>query len=569
MVLKAIRDGFLTTHLAMWKEVDNWPKTQSGLPSTAGTTASVAFIRKGKLYTGHVGDSRIVLGCSEPDNESWQAESLTIDHKPESPEERKRILESGGLVMNKSGVDRVVWKRPRPGHQGPVLRNTDCDEVPFLAVARSLGDLWSYDYFQQEFVVSPEPDLGVMTLDLKKDKCLILASDGLWNIMSPQDAIHLVQEVENENVKLITKFGVSEHLHLTLCNPSKVLVDCALERWNQLRTRADNTSVVAIMLDLTASPEVEILREQLILKMNYPRSLPVWDVSRRPKSSVSVKADESNSSSEGTLAVDENVENKMGTRRYCWVVKKWTAIPYSSEMSQSNSERNDLCGYLQMAARLLAEKDDTNKNGDSQNDIERHSNSPLQSCSNLLPEYFLPGSSKKRTESEGIENSPCPFPRWGESASGHTSLSKLATWSKVVSRRRMSDPFPHRSFEFGHTSSDDGYSLSDDENCIRNCESSARDDEIYFDNDSNPSGVSNHGKMYDLSDSISDENILRRALDHVCDVKHAVKRKYPTSEMCQTVVSHSQQVSKIDGVTSQKRKLDLLNFEALNSASSS
>lgn len=41
---------------------DKWPKTSSGLPSTAGTTASVAFIRRGKIYIGHVGDSGIILG---------------------------------------------------------------------------------------------------------------------------------------------------------------------------------------------------------------------------------------------------------------------------------------------------------------------------------------------------------------------------------------------------------------------------------------------------------------------------------------------------------------------------
>lgn len=42
--------------------VEKWPKTVTGLPSTAGTTASVAFIRRGKIYIGHVGDSAIVLG---------------------------------------------------------------------------------------------------------------------------------------------------------------------------------------------------------------------------------------------------------------------------------------------------------------------------------------------------------------------------------------------------------------------------------------------------------------------------------------------------------------------------
>lgn len=42
-------------------------------------------------------------------------------------------------VMKKSGVNRVVWKRPRLTHNGPVRRSTVIDQIPFLAVARSLG----------------------------------------------------------------------------------------------------------------------------------------------------------------------------------------------------------------------------------------------------------------------------------------------------------------------------------------------------------------------------------------------------------------------------------------------
>ena len=45
LVLKAIRDGFLKTQSDMWADLPNWAKTNSGLPSTAGTTASIAFIR--------------------------------------------------------------------------------------------------------------------------------------------------------------------------------------------------------------------------------------------------------------------------------------------------------------------------------------------------------------------------------------------------------------------------------------------------------------------------------------------------------------------------------------------
>lgn len=44
----------------------NWPKTASGLPSTAGTTATIVFIRHAKIYIGHVGDSGVILGYQEP-----------------------------------------------------------------------------------------------------------------------------------------------------------------------------------------------------------------------------------------------------------------------------------------------------------------------------------------------------------------------------------------------------------------------------------------------------------------------------------------------------------------------
>lgn len=120
---------------------DKWPRTASGLPSTAGTTASIAFIRKGKIYLGHVGDSAIILGYQVDGDPQWRAEALTKDHKPESGPEMMRIRESGGKVVSKSGVPRVVWNRPRIGHKGPVRRSTHIDEIPFLAVARSLGIL--------------------------------------------------------------------------------------------------------------------------------------------------------------------------------------------------------------------------------------------------------------------------------------------------------------------------------------------------------------------------------------------------------------------------------------------
>lgn len=139
------------------------------MPSTAGTTASVAFIRNGKIYIGHCGDSGIVLGyADEGDETNWRAMPLTREHKPECEIEKQRITNSGGKVVVKSGVPRVVWNRPKIGHHGPIRRNTPMDEIPFLAVARSLGDFWSYNATLNKFVVSPDPDVRVIKINPKQ-----------------------------------------------------------------------------------------------------------------------------------------------------------------------------------------------------------------------------------------------------------------------------------------------------------------------------------------------------------------------------------------------------------------
>ncbi|XP_064214659.1 protein phosphatase 1D [Tribolium castaneum] len=263
-VLRAIKDGYIATHYAMWKEQEKWPRTASGLPSTAGTTASVAFIRRGKVYIGHVGDSGIILGYQEEGSTEWRAKPLTRDHKPENLDEMTRINQCGGKVVSKSGVPRVVWNRPKMGHQGPVRRSTPIDEIPFLAVARSLGDLWSYNSQINQFIVSPDPDCAVFTIDTSTHRCLVFGTDGLFNMLSPQNAVHIVQQAErhNENAAL------SDSINKTWLNPSKLLVEKALERWHNTKMRADNTSVVTLMLDPPGPPRAQVLKNRK--KNAYP-----------------------------------------------------------------------------------------------------------------------------------------------------------------------------------------------------------------------------------------------------------------------------------------------------------
>ncbi|KAM4701755.1 protein phosphatase 1D [Discoglossus pictus] len=236
-VCAAISKGFVACHHAMWKKLPEWPKTMTGLPSTSGTTASVVIIRGNKMYVAHVGDSGVVLGFRSHPKDILRAVEVTQDHKPELPKEKERIEGLGGSVINKSGVNRVVWKRPRLTHNGPVRRSTVIDQIPFLAVARALGDLWSYDFYSGEFVVSPEPDTSVHTIDPQKHKFIIIGSDGLWNMVSAQDAVTICQD--QEKACMIGDSGQSS---------AKTLVSRALMHWRHRMLRADNTSAIVISI---------------------------------------------------------------------------------------------------------------------------------------------------------------------------------------------------------------------------------------------------------------------------------------------------------------------------------
>ena len=57
------------------------------------------------------------------------------------------------------------------------------------------GDLWSYNSNKDVFVVSPEPDVCVYDLDPAKHKFVILASDGLWDMVKPDEAADIAHQL--------------------------------------------------------------------------------------------------------------------------------------------------------------------------------------------------------------------------------------------------------------------------------------------------------------------------------------------------------------------------------------
>uniref|UniRef100_A0A1B0DBS5 Uncharacterized protein n=1 Tax=Phlebotomus papatasi TaxID=29031 RepID=A0A1B0DBS5_PHLPP len=129
----------------------------------AGTTALIAVLDGTKLVVANVGDSRGVM-CDSKGN----AIPLSFDHKPQQVREKKRIQEAGGFVAF-NGVWRVAG---------------------ILATSRAMGD---YPLKDKKLVIA-DPDILTFNLRDHKPMFIILASDGLWDTFSNEEAVAFIKE---------------------------------------------------------------------------------------------------------------------------------------------------------------------------------------------------------------------------------------------------------------------------------------------------------------------------------------------------------------------------------------
>ncbi|XP_044482427.1 probable protein phosphatase 2C 25 [Mangifera indica] len=145
-IKEAVKQGYLNTDSEFLKEDVH-----------GGSCCVTALIRKGTLVVSNAGDCRAVM------SRGGLAEALTSDHRPSREDEKNRIETMGGYVDLCHGSWRV---------QGS------------LAVSRGIGDR----HLKQWVIAEPETKI----IRIKPEyEFLILASDGLWDKVSNQEAVDI------------------------------------------------------------------------------------------------------------------------------------------------------------------------------------------------------------------------------------------------------------------------------------------------------------------------------------------------------------------------------------------
>lgn len=153
----------------------------------SGATCVMVTLSANKLAVSNCGDSRAVLGRRSA-NGTITPVPLSNDHKPDKPEERKRVLACGGHL----GCRQVMVSQ---GTRGPVTVPVGPTRVWYqfrgdtlgLAMSRSLGDAVVH-----RSGVSAEPETIEHIVD-DYDDFLIIATDGIWDVVDNSQAVQLIQ----------------------------------------------------------------------------------------------------------------------------------------------------------------------------------------------------------------------------------------------------------------------------------------------------------------------------------------------------------------------------------------
>ncbi|XP_031091903.1 probable protein phosphatase 2C 52 [Ipomoea triloba] len=205
------RDAFLKSYKAMDKELRSHPNIDC---FCSGSTA-VTIVKQGSnLFMGNIGDSRAIL-ASKDSNDMMVAIQLTVDLKPDLPKEAERIKRCKGRVFALQDEPEVqrVW--------------LPFDNAPGLAMARAFGDFCLKEY---GVISIPEVSHRVLT---DRDKFIVLASDGVWDVLSNEEVVEIVSGAPLRS------------------SAARTVVESAAREWKTKypTSKMDDCAVVCLFLD--------------------------------------------------------------------------------------------------------------------------------------------------------------------------------------------------------------------------------------------------------------------------------------------------------------------------------
>ena len=278
-----VRETIKTTFKRLDDDITNEIKTKAAnndlnaetkALASSGCCALIAYLMEDELFVANVGDCRAVLGSRDHDG-SWVSRPLTVDHSS---------------AANSGEVQRVI-------REHPAEENRTCIKygrlLGVLQPLRAFGDIQlkqsreelskifsfvpNYKPFKELHTppyLTAEPEVFHYKLDAS-DKFIVLATDGLWDILSNEDVVAAVAAyIEGQKVQMLRDkahlFGISNRADaftdMEEENVASFLIRFALEGYDEdnlrgqlslpypeVRWYRDDITVIVLFLNDNAS----------------------------------------------------------------------------------------------------------------------------------------------------------------------------------------------------------------------------------------------------------------------------------------------------------------------------
>ncbi|KAM3285684.1 putative protein phosphatase 2C 60 [Capsicum baccatum] len=257
---QATEEGFLSLVASQWLT-----KPQM---SSVGSCCLVGVICDGTLYVANLGDSRAVLGRLVKATGEVLALQLSAEHNASIESVRQELHsmhpDDPQIVVLKHNVWRVKGLIQISRSIGDLyLKNAEYNKEPLYAKFRLR------EPFKRP-VLSADPSISVHELE-PHDQFLILASDGLWEHLSNQEAVDIVQNSSRKgSARRLVKAALQEAAKKREMRYSDLKkIDRGVRRHFH-----DDISVIVVFLDSNLVSRASSLRgPSLSLRgggMNFP-----------------------------------------------------------------------------------------------------------------------------------------------------------------------------------------------------------------------------------------------------------------------------------------------------------
>ena len=184
----------------------------------SGSCAVIILIIDKKVYIANVGDSRCLLSMEN----GKKFIEVTKDHKPNSPNEVKRIKKYGGSIYQS---ETVISNVSNPNVNGKILIGPYRVLPGRLSVSRTVGDVEAKleKFGGNPNVIIPEPEIFFYDLNKYDIDFFILGCDGIYDQISSNEVLECAWMVLNEKENLIIKQCKDIH------NQSGLIVDLIMK----------------------------------------------------------------------------------------------------------------------------------------------------------------------------------------------------------------------------------------------------------------------------------------------------------------------------------------------------